>query len=65
MLCITKDDAHVFCRESQLKEEFFKIWDIINLFYESFGFDLKIRLSLHDPQQFNKYVGSKESWEFA
>ncbi|MBS3137601.1 threonine--tRNA ligase [Candidatus Woesearchaeota archaeon] len=65
VLCITQDDAHVFCRESQLKEEFFKIWDIINLFYESFGFDLKIRLSLHDPQQFNKYVGSKESWEFA
>ncbi|MBI5392894.1 threonine--tRNA ligase [Candidatus Woesearchaeota archaeon] len=65
VLCITQDDAHVFCRESQLKEEFFKIWDIINIFYESFGFDLKIRLSLHDPQQFNKYIGSKESWEFA
>lgn len=65
VLCITQDDAHVFCRESQFKEEAFKIWDIINTFYSAFGFKLKIRLSLHDPANFEKYVGTKEQWNFA
>ncbi len=62
VLCITQDDAHVFCRESQVKEEAFKIWDIVNIFYGTFGFQLKARLSLHDPTQFEKYVGTKEMW---
>lgn len=62
VLCITQDDAHVFCRESQVKEEAFKIWDIVNIFYGTFGFQLKARLSLHDPTQFDKYVGTKEIW---
>ena len=65
VLCITQDDAHVFCRESQVKEEAFKIWDIVNSFYGAFGFMLKIRLSLHDPAHFEKYIGSKEKWIFA
>ena len=62
VLCITQDDAHVFCRESQVKEEAFKIWDIINIFYATFGFQLKARLSLHDPTHFEKYIGTKETW---
>lgn len=60
---ITQDDAHVFCREGQVKEEAFKIWDIIETFYGSFGFDLRIRLSIHDPEQMDKYMGSLEKWE--
>jgi len=62
--CITQDDAHVFARESQVKEEVFKIWDIIEIFYKATGFgSLKIRLSLHDPDNFDKYLGTKEVWE--
>ena len=65
VLCITQDDAHVFCRESQFKEEAFKVWDIINTFYGAFGFKLKVRLSLHDPSKFEKYIGTKEQWQFS
>lgn len=57
-----QDDAHVFCRESQVKEEFLKIWDIVNTFYSTFGFKLKVRLSLHDPLHPEKYLGDPERW---
>ncbi|PIR41235.1 MAG: threonine--tRNA ligase [Candidatus Yanofskybacteria bacterium CG10_big_fil_rev_8_21_14_0_10_46_23] len=60
---ITQDDAHVFCRESQIKEEAFKIWDIVETFYKTFGFDLKVRLSVHDPENMADYLGDKETWE--
>lgn len=60
---ITQDDAHVFCRESQVKEEFLKIWDIIDTFYSAAGFDqLSVRLSLHDPDNFEAYLGTQELW---
>ncbi len=62
---ITQDDAHVFCRLSQTKEEFLKIWDIIQIFYGSFGFKLKIRISTHDPKHPEKYLGDKKKWKFA
>ena len=62
---ITIDDAHVFCRKSQIKEEAVKIWDIIHTFYKSFGFKLDIRLSLHDPKNIEKYLGDKELWQVA
>jgi threonyl-tRNA synthetase len=59
----TQDDAHVFCREIQVKEEIFKIWDIIELFYKATGFGvLEVRLSLHDPENFENYLGTKETW---
>ncbi len=61
----TQDDAHVFCRESQAKEEFLKIWDIVHDFYKAFGFSLRIRLSLHDPKAPEKYLGGPERWEQA
>ena len=61
----TQDDAHVFCREPQVKEEFLKIWNIVQEFYRAFGFDLKIRLSFHDPKQPEKYLGDKNKWKFA
>src|SRR3972149_2397944 len=59
---ITQDDAHVFCRQSQAKEEIFKIWDIISEFYGKFGFELSIRLSLHDPKHPEKYLGTEKLW---
>jgi threonyl-tRNA synthetase len=55
----TQDDAHVFCREGQVKEEFLKIWDIVQEFYGRFGFTLKIRLSFHDPKEPEKYLGDR------
>lgn len=64
--CITQDDAHVFCRESQLQDELFAIWDIIEDFYGKCGFpELKVRLSLSDPEQMEKYLGSREQWQMA
>lgn len=63
---ITQDDAHVFCRPSQVKEEFLKIWDIIEIFYKTTGFgNLKVRLSLHEPDKFEKYLGTPELWQGA
>jgi len=59
---ITQDDAHVFCRDSQLKEEMKKIWHIIMTFYGAFGFVLTPRLSLHDPKNMKAYLGSEASW---
>lgn len=63
--CITQDDAHVFCRYSQIKDEFFAIWDIVDKFYSTFGFELRVRLSFHDPKEFDKYLGTPEIWKRA
>lgn len=60
---ITQDDAHVFCRHSQIKKEILKIWDIITEFYGKVGFDLFVRLSLHDPKQFKNYLGTPAVWK--
>ena len=65
VLSITQDDAHVFCRMSQVMEEFDRVWDIISTFYGTFGFDLRVRLSFHEPTQMEKYLGTKEVWEKA
>ncbi len=66
VLALTQDDAHVFCRENQVKEEFLKIWDIIDIFYKAVGFGkLEVRLSLHDPDHFENYLGTPEVWEKA
>lgn len=65
VLSITQDDAHVFCRENQIEEEVFAVWNIIDTFYKTFGFDLQIRFSRHDPDTFEKYLGTKEVWEKA
>ncbi len=62
--CITQDDAHVFCREIQLQEEFYKIWDVIETFYKACGFpQLEVRLSLHDSAHMENYLGSNADWE--
>lgn len=66
VLSITQDDAHVFCRETQIEQEVFAIWDIIDIFYKTFGFEnLQVRFSRHDPETFEKYLGTKEVWEKA
>jgi threonyl-tRNA synthetase len=62
---ITQDDAHVFCRTSQVKEEVFKIWDIVEEFYGAFGFKVSVRLSLHDPEHPEKYLGTPAVWKKA
>ncbi len=61
----TQDDAHVFCRMGQVKEEFLKVFDIIQTFYKTFGFQLKVRISKHDPANFQNYLGDKEKWILA
>lgn len=65
VLSITQDDAHVFCRSSQVKEEFLKIWDIVDTFYKAFGFTLRVRLSFRDPSTPEKYLGTAEIWDKA
>ncbi len=63
---ITQDDAHVFCRSSQIKEEALKIWDIIDAFYAACGFEkLRVRLSTHDSDNMSAYKGDEAMWDAA
>jgi len=62
---ITQDDAHVFCRISQAKEEIQKVWEIVHTFYEAVGLKLRLRLSLRDPSHPEKYLGDKTNWNKA
>lgn len=62
---ISIDDAHVFCRKDQVEQEIMAIWDIIDHFYAAFGFSLAVRFSCHDPDQFEKYLGTTEEWKTA
>lgn len=59
---ITQDDAHVFCRLKNAGDEMEKIYNIIKTFYGSFGFNLKPRLSMHDPENMSAYLGTSEVW---
>lgn len=63
VLCITQDDAHVFCRLPQAKSEVLQLWDIIEQFYTTVGISLRLRLSLHDPENKDAYIGTEERWE--
>jgi threonyl-tRNA synthetase len=66
VLSITQDDSHVFCRYHQIKEEFFRIWDIVDTFYGAFGFNqMRVRLSFHDPAEMDKHLGDRVVWEQA
>ena len=63
---ITQDDAHVFCRFGQIKEELGNVWDkVVEPFYKSVGFSLRLRLSLHDPAHPESYLGGPERWQQA
>ncbi|MDB5195419.1 MAG: thrZ [Parcubacteria group bacterium] len=61
----SQDDAHVFCRMNDVQKEFLNVWDIIHAFYPAFGFDLKVRLSTHDPEHLENYLGDASVWEKA
>ena len=62
--CITQDDAHAFCRASQIEKEIDIVWNIVEEFYKGVGFeDLEITLSLHDPDNFKNYLGTPEEWK--
>ena len=60
-----QDDAHIFCRSSQVEEEALKLWNIIDTFYGSLGFELQVRFSTHDPDHMDAYAGSEDKWQSA
>ena len=61
----TQDDAHLFCRPDQVKQEFLNVMDIIQVVLTAFGFDFEAQISLRDPNDNEKYVGSDEDWALA
>jgi threonyl-tRNA synthetase len=62
----TQDDAHIFCRPDQLREEMSRVLDLAFAIYEAFGFrDYRINLSARDPNDSGKYAGSPQMWDTA
>jgi len=62
----TQDDAHLFCRQDQLKEEFLKVIDIVLYIFKVLEFkDYTAQISLRDPDNKDKYIGTDENWEKA
>lgn len=62
----TQDDAHIFCRPDQVKEEFLKVMDIIFIIFKALEFEnFEAQISLRDPNNKDKYIGSDENWEKA
>jgi threonyl-tRNA synthetase len=62
----TQDDAHIFCRPDQLEEEFKKVIDLVLYVFKALKFeDFVAQVSLRDPNDDKKYIGSKENWEKA
>ncbi len=59
----TQDDAHLFCRPDQIKEEFCKVIDIILYVFKTLNFkDFTAQVSLRDPENKTKYIGTDENW---
>ena len=62
----TQDDAHLFCRQDQIQEEFEKVIDLILYVFKTLHFDkFTAQVSLRDPKNPSKYIGSDENWEKA
>lgn len=62
----TQDDAHLFCRPDQIKEEFIKVMDIIFIIFKALDFNqFEAQISLRDPNNKEKYIGSDENWDKA
>ncbi len=62
----TQDDAHIFCRPDQVKEEFIKVIDIVLLIFSSLDFnEYSVQISLRDPDNIDKYIGTNDNWEKA
>lgn len=62
----TQDDAHIFCTQDQVKDEFKKVIDLVLYIFKTLKFDnFKAQISLRDPENPTKYIGSDENWEKA
>jgi threonyl-tRNA synthetase len=62
----TQDDAHIFCRPDQVKEEFIKVIDLVLHVFNSLGFEnYTAQVSLRDPENKEKYIGADELWDRA
>jgi threonyl-tRNA synthetase len=62
----TQDDAHIFCMQEQVKDEFKKVIDLVLYIFKTLHFDnFKAQISLRDPNNPSKYIGSDENWEKA
>ena len=62
----TQDDAHIFCRPDQVKDEFLKVIDLVNYVYKNLGFkEFQTQISLRDLEDTSKYLGDDEMWETA
>ena len=64
----TQDDAHIFCRQDQVKSEFLRVLDIIQAVFSIFGFkdeQVEFQISLRDPNDKEKYIGTDEQWQSA
>ncbi len=62
----TQDDAHLFCRNDQVKDEFIKVIDLVLYVFKSLGFEhYTAQISLRDPENKEKYIGKDEYWEQA
>lgn len=62
----TQDDAHIFCRPDQVKDEFLRVMDIISIVFKSMDFqNFEAQISLRDPNDHEKYIGTDENWERA
>lgn len=62
----TQDDAHIFCTPDQVKNEFLKVMDIIFIIFNALDFEnFEVQISLRDPADKEKYIGSDENWEKA
>ena len=62
----TQDDAHIFCTPEQLKEEFLKVMDIVFIIFKALNFEsFEAQISLRDPNNREKYIGSDANWEKA
>ena len=62
----TQDDAHIFCRQDQVKQEFIRVMEIIEIIFKALDFqNFEAQISLRDPNNTTKYVGSDEVWAMA
>lgn len=62
----TQDDAHIFCRPDQVKDEFIRVIDLVLYVFRTMGFnDYSAQISLRDPENKAKYIGKDEDWEKA
>ena len=62
----TQDDAHIFCRKDQVKEEFLNVIDLVLYVFKTLGFnEFSAQISLRDPEKPEKYIGDNDAWDEA